>query len=1144
MVRASTRSKTAASVHAAKSKASTPKKQAPKKAMLTSPVDDAPPAKPVSKVVPKPKVKVERKPTRTSPRKPGHSDPIEESVENTAEPSASGSGGDKEVATQPKEEDPPVVEEDSELPPPEEETGNPVVVADENEKTWCVCHSADDGTPMITCECCDNWFHFRCISLTESDAEEIGTYVCDACHESTGKSTRMTWEITDDENNMQPPVNEPPSTAHQAKNCIELVEDLGDEASSAAGTSEDEDYVDEYRRAKRNQRTTSSRIVHRSSSASTAASRSPSRSPSTARQRRPSSRHVDSGKPATYRKRKSLSHAADPEPFKKRAKADSPEEQAPKTATVADDPVRKFCLGKLQDVVTSIFFKAVVEPDAGTDASSDPQNEELKKTEAQEKAHPFAQELEQCVFEIFSELDKKGRKTAGPKYKERYRMLTFNLEKEDRTELRHKIASGAITPSELSKMSSADLANEQLQQQIESAHLASLRHSILEAKTAAPRAKMTHKGEEMIEDMQGYLAPGPAEPRVLTEAEEADAKQQHHDDEMMAGSTVEYQHAESPIAMDSPRSTVAPTDFPSASASGFDISEVLGDMGLPSGDMDGFSSGSTLPFKQPSASSTVPPITIPPNTSGYSVHSPSRSMSISAGGGGPSNPNTLLASALLSASQSSTSFNLDSVWGGAAEPSSLPSTSDPAPQEQLPTHQDEEIRDTDFDMFFDRGELFEPSDEPQPMETDIATVPSSVSDSGKKDEMADFEALPIVWTGNVQMPVETSSAWMTTVRARQIGGRNLGDSLATWKQLFTHSITRIDGRVAIANATKYLVDIRFNPSKELVAVALSPISPIDTDFNQLFDFLIMKGRYALVFPWANTPPDQIVGKDFYLVPFRPEDPTPEFIELLDDVHLPEQRTGNMLLGVFVLQKGRVAVQTSASPPIPAPRPVDPAPSFIPPQPQPVIQSSISSLESLIPGGLTEQHKTLLQSLMSSQAVTSSLAQQQIAPSVSHPPAIIPQQQPPFQPPYPEPPPSNSIVSPPQSFPGSSTPYTAQQPYALPPPMGGYGGYLGESIGYPPGPPAGASYGPPIHMSRQNTMEDMNGRRSPPHGRGRFQGDYDRARSGYEPDRSRRFSDDRGGGQRGSGRGRGNIRGGRGDSRGRDRGWSARGGGWS
>lgn len=98
------------------------------------------------------------------------------------------------------------------------------------------------------------------------------------------------------------------------------------------------------------------------------------------------------------------------------------EEKSFKAVTAADDPVRKYCLGKLQDIVTPIFFtrqKDAVDAETAGEAvsASEPQDEEARKKEAEGKAGAFTQKLEHCVFELFSEPDKKGRKTAGPKYK-------------------------------------------------------------------------------------------------------------------------------------------------------------------------------------------------------------------------------------------------------------------------------------------------------------------------------------------------------------------------------------------------------------------------------------------------------------------------------------------------------------------------------------------------------------------------------------------------------------------------------------------------------------------------------------------------------------------------------------------------------
>lgn len=83
-------------------------------------------------------------------------------------------------------------------------------------------------------------------------------------------------------------------------------------------------------------------------------------------------------------------------------------------------------------------------------------------------------------------------------------MLTFNLSQTDRYHLRQSIGTHSLPAVELSKMSSVDLANEQIKQRIEAANRESLQHSILIERPTLPRAKITHKGEEIIEDIEGF----------------------------------------------------------------------------------------------------------------------------------------------------------------------------------------------------------------------------------------------------------------------------------------------------------------------------------------------------------------------------------------------------------------------------------------------------------------------------------------------------------------------------------------------------------------------------------------------------------------------------------------------------------------
>ena len=326
-------------------------------------------------------------------------------------------------------------------------------------------------------------------------------------------------------------------------------------------------------------------------------------------------------------------------------------------------------------------------------------------------------------------------------------MLTFNLEKEDRVILRKSIAEAEISPDELSQMSSTDLANEQTKQEIESAREQSMKHSILEVRLA-PRAKITHKGEEMIdlenvggenraraiefdreeEDREARAQRARERERELIEAEKEAAAAAAAEGEDQPNENDERMELSDDLAHNE-------HDLGSASATGFDITEVLGDMGLPSS-----ATSTSSPFK-------LPHLTIPPPTPGPPSNATPRSSSFS------STSNPVLASALLSASQFAPSFDLGSVWGGQhPQPAGHPREEAESPDEysvddggldglklEGPGHT---MADNDFDMFFDKGGLFEgPTEEPS------ITTPVEVV-SAEAEEAA-YLALPVVWDGDV-----------------------------------------------------------------------------------------------------------------------------------------------------------------------------------------------------------------------------------------------------------------------------------------------------------------------------------------------------------------------------------------------------------
>src|ERR1700721_2676315 len=60
-----------------------------------------------------------------------------------------------------------------------------------SKQLYCVCRKPDQGTWMINCESCNDWFHGSCVSLEESDEPLIDTYICSVC-EAQGKG-KTSW---------------------------------------------------------------------------------------------------------------------------------------------------------------------------------------------------------------------------------------------------------------------------------------------------------------------------------------------------------------------------------------------------------------------------------------------------------------------------------------------------------------------------------------------------------------------------------------------------------------------------------------------------------------------------------------------------------------------------------------------------------------------------------------------------------------------------------------------------------------------------------------------------------------------------------------------------------------------------------------
>jgi hypothetical protein len=108
------------------------------------------------------------------------------------------------------------------------------------------------------------------------------------------------------------------------------------------------------------------------------------------------------------------------------------------TMSAADDPARKYCLGKFIEMFTGIFLRYpyVRQKGEGEAALQDMEGlverkaEELSeedKIQSKERASAFAAEVEQAVFDTYAEADKFGKNGVGAKYKYVFSRLFFFL---------------------------------------------------------------------------------------------------------------------------------------------------------------------------------------------------------------------------------------------------------------------------------------------------------------------------------------------------------------------------------------------------------------------------------------------------------------------------------------------------------------------------------------------------------------------------------------------------------------------------------------------------------------------------------------------------------------------------------------------
>ncbi|KAI6041284.1 hypothetical protein EDC04DRAFT_1305898 [Pisolithus marmoratus] len=674
--------------------------------------------------------------------------------------------------------------------------------------------------------------------------------------------------------------------------------------------------------------------------------------------------------PASSSQLKRKSTAASQTPAAKRRKSSDG------VPSIEEDAARKYCLGKLQEMFLPVFLRypSADAPDgSGNKIELKPEDlDDAGKERLENEAKIFASELEQSIFDIYAEPDKHGKLGVGPKYKERFRMLTFNLSQVDRVAIHKRICFSSISAKEIALMSSTDLANEETKQSIKMAEQEALEHSILQ-KTTVPRAKITHKGLQDIEDVNGEATTLVREREKEREREEEERRERERQARLRAAEQHQKQQSnsmpqgsvppESPVTSHGPAwsdpssatlQVASPGSFsptignsersPTQSLFAPHVSDYQMALSEPELDIADLIHLDEEPSPRESATDLQPTATLEKSaTSDEHVssaqHDPSpQDLSAIASSTVHDSAMEVQNKPATLESPVKTSFDLNALWSAPKEESVTQQTQQASvlefkdhPMSTDTSHQ--EATDQDFDMLLEK--------------TQDAEVKSA------EDPEAVLKAMPTVWQGKIALPLDSPVAEEARVTARQVGGRNLDGNSTLWKTLFVSDTLRIEGRVQTEVAAQFLLQMRLNPQKELMACAFLP-EPVDAKLQTFIDFLLKKNRHGLVFPWGQSPKDHHPGKELYMVPLRANAPLPDYMELLDDLRLPKVRTSDMIVGIWILVKGKLSTLPAAPPPVVSPLPPMMSTSFsvpgvgasIPPQPQP--HSHAVPTSSLLP----------------------------------------------------------------------------------------------------------------------------------------------------------------------------------------------------
>ncbi|KAG0166674.1 PHD finger protein 3 [Apophysomyces sp. BC1034] len=351
-------------------------------------------------------------------------------------------------------------------------------------KLYCICRQPYNGDPMVQCDGCNDWFHCTCVQLDPDEAEDID-WVCPTCDQKT------------EEVNEEPPVEikETPTriqktySSRQSKNVSGQAKCLLPSCHNR--TRADSYCSDVCARQHATQMDDDPEYVpvpeelHQPPSVPSTSEPGPSE-PSTSE---PSTSEPSTSEPSTSEPKrqhqKISSISASPKEPTPPPTVSTPE---PISTDAEDNPVRKNVIKSMTNILKPIIENTLEKQPS--------MFEDVPDKSAEEMAEELAKSIEDGMYSQLSDPPTREGKlpACGERYKSKFRSLLYNLKDKANEMFQIRVITGALSPDELVKMSSEDMANPELKSMSESLREKSIKNSVLKVQNM-PIIKKTHKGD-------------------------------------------------------------------------------------------------------------------------------------------------------------------------------------------------------------------------------------------------------------------------------------------------------------------------------------------------------------------------------------------------------------------------------------------------------------------------------------------------------------------------------------------------------------------------------------------------------------------------------------------------------------------------